>query len=71
MIAAGTGLGEAGLFLKVMARGGFYVRGGIAAKNLDALQDGAFMRRFTGKGQGLPGPHRRLLPTSGSGRDGA
>jgi glucokinase len=46
---------EAGDFaLKVMARGGVYVGGGIAAKNLDALKEGSFMRRFTSKGRLSP-----------------
>jgi glucokinase len=46
---------EAGdLALKFMARGGVYVGGGIAAKNLDALKSGAFMARFTSKGRMSP-----------------
>ncbi len=43
---------EAGdLALKVMARGGVYVGGGIAPKNLDAMRAGGFMARFTSKGR--------------------
>jgi glucokinase len=43
---------EAGdLALKVMARGGVYVGGGMAPKNLDVLRRGAFMDRFTSKGR--------------------
>jgi glucokinase len=43
---------EAGdLALKLMARGGVYVGGGVAAKNLDRLRAGAFMARFTAKGR--------------------
>lgn len=43
---------EAGnLALKALARGGVYVAGGIANKNLDRLSDGRFMRAFTNKGR--------------------
>jgi glucokinase len=46
---------EAGdLALKVMASGGVYVGGGIAAKNLEALKAGSFMARFTSKGRMRP-----------------
>jgi glucokinase len=46
---------EAGdLGLKVMSRGGVYVGGGIAPKNLDLLKQGAFMGRFTSKGRLSP-----------------
>lgn len=43
---------EAGnLALKALARGGVYIAGGIATKNLDRLSDGRFMRAFTNKGR--------------------
>lgn len=43
---------EAGnLALKALARGGVYIAGGIATKNLDRLTDGRFMRAFTNKGR--------------------
>jgi glucokinase len=43
---------EAGdLGLKVLARGGVYLAGGIAAKNLDWFTDGRFLRSFTNKGR--------------------
>ena len=43
---------EAGnLALRVLPRGGLYVAGGIAAKILPKLQEGAFMRAFLDKGR--------------------
>lgn len=43
---------EAGnLALKAFARGGVYIAGGIATKNLDRLTDGRFFRAFTNKGR--------------------
>ena len=46
---------EAGdLGLKLMARGGVYVGGGMAAKNLEAIRAGGFMARFTSKGRMTP-----------------
>jgi len=46
---------EAGdLALKVMATGGVYLGGGIAPKNLEALQEGAFLERFFSKGRMRP-----------------
>jgi glucokinase len=43
---------EAGnLALKIMATGGVYIGGGIAPKNLDKLEAGAFMKRFVAKGR--------------------
>jgi glucokinase len=42
---------EAGnMALRVLARGGVYLAGGIAAKNLDRLDREAFLRRFENKG---------------------
>ena len=46
---------EAGnLALKVLARGGVYVGGGIAPKILPALTDGGFMQAFVAKGRLAP-----------------
>jgi glucokinase len=43
---------EAGnLALKVLPRGGVYIAGGIACKNLDWFTDGRFMRAFADKGR--------------------
>jgi glucokinase len=43
---------EAGnLALKSAATSGFYVGGGIAAKNIEAMKDGRFMRAFLDKGR--------------------
>lgn len=43
---------EAGnLALKAFARGGVYIAGGIATKNLDRLTDGRFFRAFRDKGR--------------------
>jgi glucokinase len=43
---------EAGdLGLRVLARGGVYLAGGIAAKNVDWFTDGRFLRSFTNKGR--------------------
>jgi glucokinase len=43
---------EAGnLALKVLARGGVYIAGGIAAKNLPRFTDGRFVRSFLAKGR--------------------
>lgn len=43
---------EAGnLALKVLARGGVYIAGGIAAKNLARFTDGRFVRSFLAKGR--------------------
>ncbi len=43
---------EAGnLALKALARGGVYIAGGIATKNLDRLTDGRFQRAFSNKGR--------------------
>lgn len=46
---------EAGnLALRVLPRGGVYVVGGVAVKNLEKLQDGTFMRAFCSKGRLRP-----------------
>ncbi|MDO8207826.1 MAG: glucokinase [Gallionella sp.] len=46
---------EAGnLALKVMSRGGIYLGGGIAPKNLPLLQNGTFMEAFLSKGRMRP-----------------
>jgi glucokinase len=46
---------EAGnLALKVLARGGVYIAGGIAAKNVDRLTDGRFLDAFVTKGRFEP-----------------
>ncbi len=43
---------EAGnLALKLLPYGGLYIAGGIAAKNLDLMQDGSFLHAFTMKGR--------------------
>ena len=43
---------EAGnLALKVLARGGVYLAGGVAAKNRDKFVDGRFMKAFAAKGR--------------------
>ena len=43
---------EAGnLALKVLARGGVYLAGGVAAKNVDRFTDGRFMKSFCAKGR--------------------
>lgn len=43
---------EAGnLALKALARGGVYIAGGIATKNLDRLSDGRFLKAFANKGR--------------------
>jgi glucokinase len=43
--------GRAGnLAMQVMATGGIYVCGGMAAKNLDRMRDGSFVRNFLDKG---------------------
>ncbi len=43
---------EAGnLALKLLPMGGLYIAGGIAAKNLEAMTDGRFLRAFTDKGR--------------------
>lgn len=43
---------EAGnLALKLLPYGGLYIAGGIAAKNLDLLREGAFMQAFVEKGR--------------------
>jgi glucokinase len=39
------------LALTVLATGGVYIAGGIAAKILDKLRDGAFMKAFLAKGR--------------------
>jgi glucokinase len=41
----------ANLALKVLAQGGVYLAGGIAAKNLEQFTSGRFMRSFTNKGR--------------------
>jgi glucokinase len=41
----------ANLALKVLAQGGVYLAGGIAAKNLDHFTDGRFLRSFRHKGR--------------------
>jgi glucokinase len=46
---------EAGnLALKILPYGGLYVAGGIAPKILPMLQQGAFMKAFSGKGRMRP-----------------
>ena len=46
---------EAGnLALKLLPRGGLYIAGGIAAKNLDLMTDGVFMEAFKDKGRVSP-----------------
>jgi glucokinase len=46
---------EAGnLALKALARGGVYIAGGIAAKNIDRLTDGPFLESFVAKGRFEP-----------------
>lgn len=46
---------EAGnLALKLLPYGGLYIAGGIAAKNLSLLREGAFMQAFTDKGRVSP-----------------
>jgi glucokinase len=46
---------EAGnLALKALARGGVYIAGGIAAKNIDRLTDGRFLGAFVAKGRFEP-----------------
>lgn len=43
---------EAGnLALKLLPYGGLYVAGGIAAKNLDLIKEGSFLRSFSSKGR--------------------
>src|SRR5260370_38945158 len=43
---------EAGnLALRVLARGGVYLAGGVAAKNIDQFTDGRFMNAFLRKGR--------------------
>jgi len=51
MFAAYYGAEAANLALKVLARGGVYVGGGIAPKILKKLQDGSFVKAFTGAGR--------------------
>jgi len=54
MFVALYGAETGDLALKVMARGGVYVGGGMAAKNLEALKAGGFLQRFMAKGRMSP-----------------
>lgn len=51
MFASIYGAKAGNLALSCLPRGGLYIAGGIAAKNLPALQGGAFMEAFLNKGR--------------------
>ncbi len=51
MFARFYGAEAANLGLKLMARGGIYLAGGIAPKNLELLQSGEFLHAFLDKGR--------------------
>ena len=51
MFVSAYGAEAGNLALKVLARGGVYLAGGIAAKNVSKFTDGTFLKSFTSKGR--------------------